>query len=103
MSLTQALCSTGCGVRNGAPIIKQAEQGSFELIGLTAGGAPCSNRSMRRRLNDEPPIYVDIYPYRNWIINVITAHILPYPFPQNFILTRDGLGKILISKLNNIL
>lgn len=93
MGVTHALCSSGCGVRRGAPIIRHSEEGIFELIGIAAGGAPCSNRSMRRRLNDDPPTYIDIFPYRNWIINVVTAHLLPYAYPQNFQLMNDGLGK----------
>lgn len=31
--VTHVLCTSGCGVRPGAPIISQNSQGSFELIG----------------------------------------------------------------------
>ncbi|XP_049878481.1 uncharacterized protein LOC126375542 [Pectinophora gossypiella] len=91
--VTHVLCTSGCGVRPGAPIISHAAAGAFELIGLAAGGAPCSRRSMRRRLNVDPPVFIDIYPYFAWVINVITAHILPNPYPHTFILTDADPGE----------
>ncbi|KAJ8736284.1 hypothetical protein PYW08_006940 [Mythimna loreyi] len=91
--VTHVLCSSGCGVRAGAPIISHAVDGPFELIGVTAGGAPCRRRAMRRRLNNEPPLYIDVYPYNAWIMNVITAHHLPKPYPLNVKLAEGGPGK----------
>ncbi|XP_059051079.1 uncharacterized protein LOC131845932 [Achroia grisella] len=88
--VTHVLCSSGCGVRPGAPIVSQTVDGAFELIGIAAGGGACSRRSMRRRLNREPPLYIDVYPYSTWIINVITAHQLPQPYPHNFMLLEGG-------------
>ncbi|CAH1639775.1 unnamed protein product [Spodoptera littoralis] len=90
--VTHVLCSSGCGVRPGATIISHSSDGPFELIGVAAGGAPCHRRSMRRRLNNEPPLYIDVFPYTNWIMNVITAHHLPKPYPQNFKLVDAGPG-----------
>ncbi|KAF9421473.1 hypothetical protein HW555_002688, partial [Spodoptera exigua] len=90
--VTHVLCSSGCGVRPGATIISHSSDGPFELIGLAAGGAPCHRRSMRRRLNNEPPLYIDVFPYNNWIMNVITAHHLPKPYPNNFMLADAGPG-----------
>ncbi|RVE48143.1 hypothetical protein evm_007203 [Chilo suppressalis] len=88
--VTHVLCSSGCGVRPGSPIISHSSEGTFEVIGLTAGGAACSRRSMRHRLNTEPPLYIDVYPYVTWIINVITAHMLPRPYSHNFKLVDGG-------------
>ncbi|XP_026739301.1 uncharacterized protein LOC113502122 [Trichoplusia ni] len=88
--VTHVLCSSGCGVRAGAPIISHTIDGPYELIGVAAGGAPCHRRSMRRRLNTEPPLYIDVYPYITWITNVITAHHLPKSYPQNFMLVDAG-------------
>lgn len=31
--VTHMLCSSGCGVRSGAPIVSQNMEGAFELIG----------------------------------------------------------------------
>lgn len=59
-------------------------------MGIAVGGAPCSRRSMRRRLNREPPLYVDVYPYVTWIMNYITAHVLPRPYPENYMLMEGG-------------
>lgn len=84
------LCSSGCGIRPGAPIVSHAVEGTFQLIGIAAGGAPCARRSMRRKLNREPPLYIDVYPYASWIINYITAHVLPRPYPENFMLAEEG-------------
>ncbi|CAB3237838.1 unnamed protein product [Arctia plantaginis] len=95
--VTHVLCSSGCGVRPGAPIITHTMEGRFELMGLAAGGAPCSHRSMRRRLNDEPPLYIDVFPYASWIINVISAHKIPKAYPETFQLT-DGGSRIGIKK-----
>ncbi|CAH0695266.1 unnamed protein product [Spodoptera exigua] len=92
--VTHVLCSSGCGVRPGATIISHSSDGPFELIGLAAGGAPCHRRSMRRRLNNEPPLYIDVFPYNNWIMNVITAHHLPKPYPNNFMLADAGPEKL---------
>lgn len=91
--VTHVLCSSGCGVRPGAPIITHTMEGRFELMGLAAGGAPCSHRSMRRRLNDEPPLYIDVFPYASWIINVISAHKIPKAYPETFQLTDGGSRK----------
>ncbi|XP_072941110.1 uncharacterized protein [Epargyreus clarus] len=88
--VTHVLCSSGCGVRPGAPIVSHAAEGTFQLIGIAAGGAACSRRSMRRKLNVEPPLYIDVYPYVTWIINVITAHVMPRPYPDNFMLVEGG-------------
>ncbi|KAG6462336.1 hypothetical protein O3G_MSEX013194 [Manduca sexta] len=88
--VTHVICSSGCGVRPGAPIITHNADGAFELIGVAAGGAPCSRRSMRRRLIRESPLYIDIYPYMTWIINVITANKLPLPYSNNFMLVEGG-------------
>ncbi|KAI5630821.1 hypothetical protein NE865_16467 [Phthorimaea operculella] len=88
--VTHVLCTSGCGVRSGAPILAHAADGPFELIGINAGGAPCRSRANRRRLNPQPPIYIDIYPYTQWISNVVTAHIMPRPYPEHFQLTDFG-------------
>ncbi|CAG9581578.1 unnamed protein product [Danaus chrysippus] len=88
--VTHVLCSSGCGIRPGAPIVSHAAEGTFQLIGIAAGGAPCSRRSMRRRLNKEPPLYIDVYPYVTWIINFISAHVLPRPYPEHFMLVEGG-------------
>ncbi|CAH2102333.1 unnamed protein product [Euphydryas editha] len=88
--VTHVLCSSGCGIRPGAPIVSHALEGTFQLIGIAAGGAPCARRSMRRKLNREPPLYIDVYPYASWIINYITAHVLPRPYPENFMLAEEG-------------
>ncbi|XP_041975774.1 uncharacterized protein LOC121730702 [Aricia agestis] len=88
--VTHVLCSSGCGVRPGSPIISHTFEGTFEVLGLAAGGGPCTRRSMRNRLNREPPLYVDVYPYTSWIINYITAQILPRPYPDNFVLADHG-------------
>ncbi|XP_028041382.1 uncharacterized protein LOC114251357 [Bombyx mandarina] len=88
--VTHVLCSSGCGVRPGAPIVSQNVDGGFELIGVAAGGAPCTRRSMRRKLISEPPLYIDVYPYNNWIVNVVTANKLPKPYSQNFMLVEGG-------------
>ncbi|XP_073957095.1 uncharacterized protein [Choristoneura fumiferana] len=92
--VTHVLCSSGCGVRPGAPIVSHNLDGQFELIGVAAGSAPCSRSSMRRRLNSEPPVYIDIYPYLTWLVNVITAHTIPLAYPQNFKLVdgQSGIG-----------
>lgn len=90
--MTHVLCSSGCGIRNGAPIVSHTSEGSFELIGIAAGGATCSRRSMRRRFISEPPLYIDVYPYVNWMINVITANTLPQPYSHNFMLVDGGPG-----------
>uniref|UniRef100_A0A2A4K1I3 Peptidase S1 domain-containing protein n=1 Tax=Heliothis virescens TaxID=7102 RepID=A0A2A4K1I3_HELVI len=88
--VTHVLCTSGCGVRPGAPIISHSVDGPYELIGIAAGGAPCNRRSMRKRLNNEPPLYIDVYPYITWIMNVITAYHLPKPYPQNFMQVEAG-------------
>ncbi|KAL4716885.1 hypothetical protein ACJJTC_012696 [Scirpophaga incertulas] len=88
--VTHVLCSSGCGMRSGAPIISHTSEGMFEVVGLTAGGASCARRSMRRRLNIEPPLYIDVYPYTTWIVNVITANMLPQPYSHNFKLVEGG-------------
>ncbi|KOB68210.1 Uncharacterized protein OBRU01_18653 [Operophtera brumata] len=75
--MTHVLCSTGCGVRAGTPIVSHNAEGPFELIGIAAGSAPCVNQSMRRRLTTDPPFYIDVYPYNTWITNFITAYELP--------------------------
>lgn len=90
--ITHALCTSGCGVRPGAPIATKSSLGAYELVGIVAGGAPCTKRAMRRRLNDDPPLYIDVYPYMAWIINVITAYIIPGAYPQNFMLASSGNG-----------
>ncbi|XP_075983614.1 uncharacterized protein LOC142981495 [Anticarsia gemmatalis] len=90
--VTHVLCTSGCGVRPGAPIITHSADGRFELIGLAAGGAPCTRRSMRRRLNAEPPLYIDVFPYNTWLMNLITAHKVPKPYPQQFQLVQGGGG-----------
>ncbi|XP_047545165.1 uncharacterized protein LOC125077296 [Vanessa atalanta] len=88
--VTHVLCSSGCGIRPGAPIVSHALEGTFQLIGIAAGSAPCARRSMRKRLNREPPLYIDVYPYVSWIINYISAHVLPRPYPENFMLMEGG-------------
>ena len=88
--VTHVLCSSGCGIRSGAPLISHAKEGPFQLMGIAVGGAPCIRRSMRRRLNREPPLYIDVYPYVTWIINYITAFVLPRPYPENFMLMESG-------------
>ncbi|XP_063899108.1 uncharacterized protein LOC110375867 [Helicoverpa armigera] len=88
--VTHVLCTSGCGVRPGAPIVSHSIDGPYELIGIAAGGAPCSRRAMRRRLNNEPPLYIDVYPYTTWIMNLITAYHLPKPYPQNVMLLEAG-------------
>ncbi|XP_028178178.1 melanization protease 1-like, partial [Ostrinia furnacalis] len=97
--VTHVLCSSGCGVRPGAPIVSHSPEGMFEVLGIAAGGAACSRRSSRRRLNSEPPLYIDVYPYITWIINVITAHVLPRPYSHNFKLVEGG-SSIAINKGN---
>lgn len=77
-------------MRPSTPVISHAEDGRFELIGLSVGGPLCSHRSMRRRFNENPPFYIDIYPYVQWVINVLTAHKLPKPYPQHFQLVQGG-------------
>jgi hypothetical protein len=91
--VTHVLCSSGCGVRPGAPIISQSSEGMFEVMGLAAGGASCARRSMRHRLNTEPPLYIDVYPYVTWIVNVVTANLLPRPYSHNFKLVEGGSSK----------
>ncbi|CAG9796487.1 unnamed protein product [Diatraea saccharalis] len=98
--VTHVLCSSGCGVRPGSPIISHSADGTFEVIGLTAGGAACSRRAMRRRLNTEPPLYIDVYPYATWIINVITAFILPRPYSHNFKLVDEAGPTMAVNRGN---
>ncbi|XP_034832639.1 uncharacterized protein [Maniola hyperantus] len=88
--VTHVLCSSGCGMRPGAPLISHAMEGTFQLIGIAVGGAPCIRRAMRKRLNKEPPVYIDVYPYVPWIINFITGNVLPRPYPDNFMLVEGG-------------
>nr|XP_049692378.1 uncharacterized protein LOC110375857 [Helicoverpa armigera] len=88
--VSNALCTSGCGVRPGAPIISHAVDGAYELIGIAVGGSPCTRRSMRRRLNVEPPIYIDVYPYVAWIMNVIMAFQVPNPYPLNVMQLDSG-------------
>ncbi|XP_053614879.1 uncharacterized protein LOC128677794 [Plodia interpunctella] len=90
--VTHVLCTSGCGVRPGAPVLSHCMDGTFELIGVAAGGGACSRRTMRRRLIKEPPLFIDVYPYVSWIINVVTAHELPKPYPHNFKLASTGTG-----------
>ncbi|VVC94886.1 unnamed protein product [Leptidea sinapis] len=80
--VTHVLCSSGCGIRPGAPIISHALEGTFQLMGIAVGGAACTRRSMRNRINKELPLFIDVYPYVNWIINFISAQILPRPYPE---------------------
>ncbi|XP_063395740.1 uncharacterized protein LOC134680558 [Cydia fagiglandana] len=91
---THVLCTSGCGVRPGAPIASHSPDGEFELIGLSAGYAPCTRSGMRRRLNDDPPIYIDVFPYVTWIVNIVAAHVIPKAYPSNFKLVdgRSGLS-----------
>lgn len=70
--------------------LKKINSTLFKIMGVAAGGAACSRRSSRRRLNNEPPLYIDVYPYITWIINVITAHVLPRPYSHNFRLVEGG-------------
>ncbi|CAF4794957.1 unnamed protein product [Pieris macdunnoughi] len=88
--VTHVLCTSGCGIRPGAPIVTHATEGTVQLMGVAAGSAPCIRRSMRNRLNKEPPLYIDVYPYVSWIINFVTASILPRPYPENFKLVDGG-------------
>ncbi|CAH4031275.1 unnamed protein product [Pieris brassicae] len=88
--VTHVLCTSGCGIRPGAPIVTHATEGTVQLMGVAAGSAPCIRRSMRNRLNKEPPLYIDVYPYVSWIINFVTANILPRPYPENFKLVDGG-------------
>ncbi|CAK1602233.1 unnamed protein product [Parnassius mnemosyne] len=91
-SMTHVLCTTGCGIRPGAPIVSHDSDGMFQLIGVSAGSEPCSHHSRRNRMNDEPPLYIDVYPYVTWIINVVTASVMPHPYPANFMLVEGGSG-----------
>lgn len=93
------LCTSGCGIRPGAPIVTHATEGTVQLMGVAAGSAPCSRRSMRNRLNKEPPLYIDVYPYVSWIINFVTANILPRPYPEHFKLVDGGSSKYTNLKL----
>ncbi|XP_014366964.2 uncharacterized protein LOC106717595 [Papilio machaon] len=88
--VSHELCTTGCGIRPGAPIISQDVDGSFQLIGLSAGSQPCRIHTMRSRLNDDPPLFIDVFPYVTWIMNVISASIVPRPFPGKLMLTEGG-------------
>ncbi|XP_050666759.1 uncharacterized protein LOC126966641 [Leptidea sinapis] len=88
--VTHVLCSSGCGIRPGAPIISHALEGTFQLMGIAVGGAACTRRSMRNRINKELPLFIDVYPYVNWIINFISAHILPRPYPETFMMVDGG-------------
>ncbi|CAH2050604.1 unnamed protein product, partial [Iphiclides podalirius] len=77
-------------MRPGAPVVSHDVEGPFNLIGLAAGSEPCQQPAMRRRLNDEPPVYIDVYPYVRWIRGVISASLLPRPYPENFIIAEGG-------------
>ncbi|XP_049878543.1 uncharacterized protein LOC126375582 [Pectinophora gossypiella] len=81
--ITHALCSSGCGIRPGAPIISHATTGAFELMGISLGGGVCVDHAMRDQFNPNPPMYIDVYPYVTWITNIITAHVIPLPYPKS--------------------
>ncbi|CAB3256466.1 unnamed protein product [Arctia plantaginis] len=88
--LSQFLCTSGCGMRPGTPIISHAPDGRFEVIGIAVGGSRCVDHEMRRSFNENPPFYIDVYPYVPWIINVINAHKIPKPYPEHFQLLEGG-------------
>lgn len=88
--VSHELCTTGCGIRPGAPIISQDVDGPFQLIGLSAGSQPCRLHTMRNRLNDDPPLFIDVFPYITWIMNVISASVVPHAFPGKLMLTEGG-------------
>ncbi|KPI94987.1 hypothetical protein RR46_11991 [Papilio xuthus] len=88
--VSHELCTTGCGIRPGAPIISQDVDGIFQLIGLSAGSQPCRIHTMRSRLNDDPPLFIDVFPYVTWIMNVISASVVPRAFPGKLMLTEGG-------------
>lgn len=91
--ISQLLCTSGCGVRPGAPIITQAADGRLELLGLAVGGEDCTENYMRNQLNTDPPIYVDVFPYVNWIMNVISAFHIPKAYPHTFQLVDGGASE----------
>ncbi|XP_068626500.1 uncharacterized protein [Battus philenor] len=88
--ISHALCTSGCGIRPGAPIVSHDTDGPFQLIGLSAGSELCTRHIMRSRLNEAPPLFIDVYPYVTWIMNVISASVVPRSFPGNFMLVEGG-------------
>lgn len=83
-------------MRTGTPLVLHASNGLFELVGISATSESCVEETQRTAFNDPPAIWIDIYPYKTWIINVITAHIMPLHYPNTFKLTQSDDGKYLI-------
>lgn len=80
-------------MRPGAPLVSHGSNGMFELVGISSTSGLCIEDAHRTAYNDPPAIWIDIYPYNTWIINVITAHVMPMPYPSSFKLTRSDEGK----------
>lgn len=89
-------------MRSGAPIISHTVDGRFEVIGLAVGDSRCVDHEMRRSFNENPPFYIDVYPYVPWITNVINAHNIPKPYPEHFRLLEGGSRKYSIYINNKI-
>lgn len=82
-------------MRTGAPLVLHASNGLFELVGIASSSGICVDDIQRTTFNDPPAIWIDIYPYNTWIVNVITAHVMPLPYPNNFKLTQNDDGKFI--------
>lgn len=91
--ITHIFCTTGCSMRTGAPLVVHASNGLFELVGISSTSGICIKETHRTAFNDPPVIWIDIYPFNTWIINVVTAHVMPLPYPNTFKLSHSDEGK----------
>lgn len=91
--ITHIFCTTGCSMRTGAPLVVHASNGLFELVGISSASGICIKETDRTAFNDPPVIWIDIYPFNTWIINVVTAHVMPLPYPNTFGLSHSDDGK----------
>lgn len=80
-------------MRTGVPLVLHASNGLFELVGISSSSGLCFQESQRATLNDPPSIWIDIYPYNDWIFNVITAHVMPLLYPNNVKLSQSADGR----------
>lgn len=80
-------------MRTGTPLVLHATNGLFELVGISARSGLCAEETQRIAFNDPPAIWIDIYPYNSWIVNIITAHVMPLHYPNTLLLTQYDDGK----------